>query len=291
MRILRLTAILALSMVLACASTAAAGTIYFSSDVAGVTTLYTLATDGAATPVGVIKSGASDLAITDIAYDFKTSTMYAITTDQLYSLDYSHPVSSVVTANLLGATTGATLLQGLAVSSDGTIYAGSNPASKAGNLYTLSSSTGAATLVGSFGTGGTATNYLRCYGDLAFSPTGDLYGMFRWTNVTTGNNYLGSVASGGAVTPIGSGTTDTGADGLIFVGDTLYMVRHAGFLDTLNLSTGDVSTNSRIKVAGVNIPAGDEYGLTYVPLPPTLLLLGSGLLGLGLLRRKRRLNK
>lgn len=286
---IKLAVFLATMLLLSCAPMAGAGMMYMNTLTGGVSTLYTLTTGAVAAEVGVIQFNGGNLSIRDIAFDSITGKMFAITANHLYYLDFQHPVAGVVTAHDVGATTGAAGLQGLAVGGDGTIYAGrAKTASASGNLYTLNGSSGAATLKGSFGVGGGAAgDYLGDYGDLAQGPDGGLYGLFAWQN-HAGNNYLGAVnLSSGAVTPKTSGTGRTGADGLVFIGNTIYAVRHAGGLMTLDFATGAKLTDILIKDSQGNT-INNGYGLAFVPLPPSVMLLGSGLLGLGLFGFRRR---
>jgi hypothetical protein len=62
------------------------------------------------------------------------------------------------------------------------------------------------------------------------------------------------------------------------------------FVNALRLATGDNTTNS-VFAADVLSPNGRtgiiDFSLSAVPLPPAMLLFGSALLGMGLLRRRR----
>jgi len=287
----KITSLFAAVLVLASVSISNASMYICNSDAQEVSHLYTLTTAGVATEVGKVKLGGdTNLDIRDIAYNATTGTMYAITNSSLYTLDFRGYTGGVVGATLVGPS-GASNLQGLAVAPNGTIYAGNKPSGTAGNLYTLNATNGAAISMGSFGVGdGEVGDYLRDYGDLAFSPAGTLYGIFVWKNHAT-NNYLGTVStSNGAAAPLG-GTAKSNADGLAFIGDTLYCVS-ANKLYTLDSSTGQVLSDTAIFANGVEV----KYitGLTYVnqvPLPGSAWLLLSGLAGLGILRRRGKVHK
>lgn len=283
----KFTLLLAAILLLSGISLAEAGMLYICTDGVADSRLYSLTTAGAATEVGVIQSGGSNLDIRDIGYDVTSGAMYAITNNSLYSLDFQNPSGGIVTATLKGDT-GVDKLQGLVVAGNGTIYAGSRPSGAAGHLYTLDATTGVATDKGSFGVGGgNSGDYLRDYGDLAFSTAGDLYGTFLWTN-NTNNNYLGTVSTSLGTATILGGTGKTQADGLAFIGDTLYSVSTIK-LYTFDPSNGAVLSDIAITVGGAGVT--DITGLTYVnpvPLPASALLLGSGLVGLIGLRRWRR---
>jgi hypothetical protein len=242
----KIIGILSAVLILAGASVGQASTMYIcNSDDSGVSHLYTLTPAGQATKAGsILKDGTSNLDIRDIAYDPKTGVMYAITISSLYTLNFLHPTGDVVTATLVGSGTGVSSLQGLTVALDGTIYAGSKPSGQVGSLYNLDSG-GVAHSVGSFGSGGGETgDYLRDYGDLAFSNNGILYGMFVWNNQSA-NNYLATVSTGnGAATPVG-GTSKNNVDGLTFMNGTLYSCS-PNKLYTLNSSTGQVLSDTTI---------------------------------------------
>lgn len=299
MKKLKLIGILGMVLFLAGASVAGAGTLYMDTWGDGgqaVRSLYTVTTAGAATKVGDIKYSTNGGVtfpwkpwITDIAYNGTTGVMYAIGArsgypSNLYYLDFLHPTpDGVVKAYEIGTPGGG--LRGLAVDAAGVIYAGSTTSGATyPSLYTLDSGTGAKTLMDEFGkSGGGLYDYLSNFGDLAFSSSGTLYGTFYWPNHSS-NNYLATVVPSTGVGVVLGGSSNIYLDGLAF-GDTgtLYAVDLRGHLLTLNAATGAVITTANITVGGVGF-SSYGYGLTEVsppvPLPPTVLLLGSGLLGL-----------
>jgi hypothetical protein len=229
----------------------------------------------------------SNLFITDIALDINTGTMYAITDTTLYTLDYLHPSSNIVTAEAVGTGTTVTLLEGLTVSSTGILYADSfysgNGNNQYGHLYTLNTTTGTATNIGGNGAGSGNDNYGN-FGDLAFVGS-NLYGTIA--EAKTSGIFWGSINTGtGAATP---NVTAIGVniDGLAYMNSTstLYGISRTGTLYTINPTTGALITT--IPTTGFD-PGDTVYGMT-VPLPPSALLLGSGLLGLGLLSWRRKI--
>jgi hypothetical protein len=265
-------------LLLATVSLASANTLYINTLNGSTSNLYTVTTSGAATLVGQIKEGTTPLSITDIAYSPINGRMYAISTTHLYYLDFLNIDKGIVAATSVGVTTGATNLQGLGVKADGTIYAGSS--GSPGHLYILSSSTGAATPTSnSFGSS------LGIYGDLSFSSGGTLYGMFSGGS---NPNRLGTVNTSSGVANLLTGPQIEQTDGLAFIGTTLYADTRDGKLLTLNTTTGAKLTEQEIRSGGQKLI--NEVGLTYytaVPLPPSALLMGTGLLGLILLRKRR----
>jgi len=260
----------------------------------GISSLYTLTTTGTATKVGDIKlngNSSSNLFITDIAFNENTGKMFAITATTLYTLDYLHPSGSIITATQVGTDptgTKVTRLQGLTVSSNGTIYAdssytiGGGP-DKTGHLYTIDSS-GTAHNVGSNGSGEN-NNYYGNYGDLAFVGS-SLYGTIA-VNSAPNPVYWGSINSNAGTVTLGSAMT-ANIDGLAYIDSTstLYGISRTGTLYTLNPSTGAILTT----IPTTGFLTGDTvYGATHAPIPPSAFLLGSGLLGLGLLGWRRKI--
>jgi hypothetical protein len=284
MKSIKLTVILAFVLYLAGTTVAGATQILYVdtyNSVTGVSSLYTLTTAGVATKQGDIKlGGTGNLAITDIAFNLTTGTMYAISATNLYTLDFMHANGTTVTATAVGTGTGDLRLQGLVVGSDGTIYADNTYVTigpdKPGHLFTINAS-GVGAIVGSNGKT-TGNNYIGDFGDLAFVGS-TLYGTFAVNGFT--NTFLGTANTGtGAV----SSLHDMGVanvDGLAYYlpTSTLYAITRDGTLYTANTSSGALTNAHTTGLSNV-------YGMTSVPLPPTMLLLGSGLVGVIGLRRK-----
>jgi hypothetical protein len=262
----------------------ATGIMYVDTLSGSVSSLYTLTTGGVATKVGDIQASAGgNLTLTDIAFDPTTGNMYAITTSALYILDYKSTTGTVKAA-LIGNTTGASGLQGLEVSSDGKIYADSYPiggnGGVTGRLYELSKTDGSAT------PGVNLPNNYVAYGDLAFD-SGVLYGSLFKTN---GSNKF-ELYNIGTSHKIGTFPDDDNIDGLAYFPNspstgTLYGITRGGTLYTINPSNGALSNSHSTGLSNV-------YGATYAthtPIPPSAFLLGSGLLGLGLLGWRRKIS-
>ena len=272
-----------------------ANTLYMDtrSDSLIVSSLYTVDhSSGVASKVGdIMTSNDSYLTINDIAYDPGNQTMYAITINRLWDLNYTSG-NGIITATALGEM-GITVRQGLEVVGS-TIYTGTSKTTLAsGALYTLDPVTGTATKVGSdFGDFGAAGTYVGLVGDLAYY-NGKLYGTMRWSGSV--GTYLATIdLDTGLATEVGkilAGSISPTIDGIVFENGVLYGVaqgnaNNPGTLYYLTIpdSPGEVIA-TRI---GTNTGAYAAWGLTtVVPLPPSALLLGSGLLSLGLLGRRR----
>jgi hypothetical protein len=284
----KLIAFLAAILLLAGASGSFASIMYLDTTGDSLSSLYTLSTGGVTTKVGDIYNGANTPNMVDIAYDFSNQEMYAITRARLWTLDYLHPSSGVVTATLVG-NTGTTGIKGLEVIGS-ILYAGTaNTYWASGALYTLNPTTGVATRVGnSFGTWG--GNSIGLKGDLAYS-NGILYATMDWTGHL--GTYLATIdLSTGTATRIAQiGYTSSrfhrvNLDGIVFMDGILYGTTRGNDTTPAELYSIDPTTALVTDLGPTH--AFVAHGLTQVPCPSTALLLGSGLLGLAGLRNRFR---
>jgi len=217
---------------------------------------------GAKTLIGVVSANAGTTA--GLAYDRVNDIVYVSSTgnDSLYTLNITTGAATLVGA--YGDP--GIVMHGIDFGAGGVMYGASGGGTTTGNVYSISTATGLATLIGN--------NGLTSFTNLGYnSDTGVMYG----TNSGSDSFYSINTATG-AATLIGALGGPTNPNGMAYNWDNglMYMVdNNTDTLDTINMTTGVATT---IGSTG----AGNLLGLVYlgaVPGPGSLALFGLAIIG------------
>jgi len=226
------------------------------------------------TDAGTTKVGSFEVegVMAGLAYDANNDIMYGTTTrtDKLYSIDYT-----TGNAALIGDL-GASFMHGLAYDNSADILFGTYGSSEGDGLYQIDVSTGNSTLIGNIGH--FYEDHLNTVSGLAVHPlTNDLYGIIG------GPDNVSALVKIDKTT--GSGTflyeySIPNLEGLTFLQDgTLYATDNWSG----NLYLLDILSDSTQLMGDTGL--GNALGLTSVPEPATIMLMGLG--GLIVIRRRK----
>lgn len=284
---------LALAAGLSCSVFASAQTIYVAGgNISAATTTGILGTINPITGVFSL-IGTTSTELTGIAFSPLTGVLYGVSADAttLYTVNASTGALTVVGATGLGTGANFDIADGLAFRSDGTLFLAdaTGAGGTASNLYRVSTTTGAASVVGAIGNASSAT--------IGFDGSGNL---FEINNQVTPNTLVSLNQSTGAGTTVGS-VPFRDISGLAFSNGLLF-----GFTDTnqsgANTTNSVVAVNTgpgagAVFVSSYNlgngnvITAATPFQRAAVPEPSTLaLLMGMGVTGTGVFLRRKRAN-
>lgn len=218
---------------------------------------------GAKTLIGVVSANAGTTG--GLAYDRVNDIVYVTSTsnDSLYTLNVTTGAATLVGA--YGDP--GIVMHGLEIGAGGAMYGASGGGTTIGNIYSISTANGLATLIGNSG--------LAAFTNLGYnSDTGVMYGI----NTSTDSFYSVNTANATATLIGAMGAGISNPHGLAYNWDNgqMYMIDSStDMLYTINMATGAAT------VIG-STGTGNLLGLVYlgaVPGPGSLALFGLAIIG------------
>ena len=254
-------------------------------------------------PIGFSITGADDLVRVDLGTGEVTTVGSLGVFGDFEGLDFSPDgtlfASDDTNADLytIDRTTGAASLvgsfgfgqadiqnTGLAFRDDGTLFMVvddfDDGVTDQDNLYTVDTTTGLATLVGTlFGTPFADDPEIT---SIAFASDGTLFAVDRDLDaLLTINPLTAEVSLVGTLGALGS---DGGQQGLDFFGDTLFLMsENPEAIFTVDTTTGAAALSANLQTPDLSL---ESLAIRVIPAPGTLALLAFGLAGLVLSRRR-----
>lgn len=228
-----------------------------------------------ANPMTVIASSLPNNGIEGLAWDSNAQIMYGASANGSNSSFFKVNVSTGATTEILHGTT--YWVKDLAIGAGGVLYGGDS----SGHFFTVNKTTGAMSLIG---TGAREINALAYD-----SVSGKMYGSNGGGNGVNDTYFFSINLSNGAQTQIGGAITTGNIYGMS-VDPATGVLYGAGWYNSLLGDYGTYVSINKTTGATTLLNGGTPQpmnAIAFIPEPGTLLLLGTGLLGLGIAGRKK----